>query len=183
MFGPLAKCMKKWRSSETALTSLRTHSDRLSDNKYSNLGIRLSVPIEIDTIISKIEWAAARGLSDFAVTSSGARIRIKRGSTPTGAAVQSVVAPTSVDVTAQPSSAQTIDAPMAGICYLASDSDSAPFISVGDTVEVGQTICIIEAMKVMTSITATKAGTVKAILIEDGTSVSAGVALIEVAQS
>lgn len=142
------------------------------------------MPIEIDAIIAQMEWAAARGLSEFAVNSSGARIQIRRRGSPTAHrasdTAQNPVPPAlSTGGTAR-SAAQTIDAPMAGICHLAGDSGSAPFVSVGGAIEVGQTICMIEAMKVMTSVTATAAGTVKSILIEDGVSVDAGAALVEV---
>lgn len=142
------------------------------------------MPIEIDAIIAQMEWAAARGLSTFAVNASGACIQIRRDasfvapttSRPAGSLASS--APVAAPI--KDSAAQTIDAPMAGLCHLAGDSDSAVFVSVGDAIEVGQTICMIEAMKVMTAVTATKSGTVKAILVEDGASVDAGAALFEV---
>ncbi|SEL08643.1 acetyl-CoA carboxylase biotin carboxyl carrier protein [Pacificibacter marinus] len=140
--------------------------------------------IEIDAIIAQMKWAAARGLSEFAVNTSGARIHIRRSGALTASAASQTThnhVPSSAETEAPtPNAAKTVDAPMAGICHLSGDSDSAPFVSVGDAIGVGQTICLIEAMKVMTSITATTAGTVKAILVEDGVSVDAGTALIEV---
>lgn len=147
------------------------------------------MPIEIDAIIAQMEWAAARGLSTFAVNVSGACIQIRRDasfvapttSRPAGSFASSAPVAAPIKDSAAPTiDAQTIDAPMAGLCHLAGDSDSAVFVSVGDEIEVGQTICMIEAMKVMTAVTATKSGTVKAILVEDGASVDAGAALFEV---
>lgn len=141
------------------------------------------MPIEIDAIIAKMGWAAQRGLSDYATQSAGTRIHIRREATsPTltsAASVQAFAAPTD-DAGAPESNANTIDAPMAGICHLSAETGSAAFVSVGDTVQDGQTICMIEAMKVMTSITATTAGTVTEFLVEDGASVAAGAALITV---
>ena len=60
-----------------------------------------------------------------------------------------------------------LKSPMVGTCYLSADPTSAPFITVGQQVKVGDTLVIIEAMKVMNPITATTAGTVKAILVEN----------------
>ena len=57
---------------------------------------------------------------------------------------------------------------MVGTAYLLPEPGAAPFISVGDTVAAGATILIIEAMKVMNPITAPSAGTVRAILIDNG---------------
>ena len=61
-----------------------------------------------------------------------------------------------------------VEAPIVGTFYRKPSPDSDPFVSVGDRVEVGQTLCIIEAMKLMNEIQAEAAGTVKQILIEDG---------------
>ena len=56
---------------------------------------------------------------------------------------------------------------MVGTVYLAPEPDAANFISVGDSVKEGDTLVIIEAMKVMNPITADKSGTVKAILVDN----------------
>ena len=141
------------------------------------------MPIEIDAIIAKMEWAARRGLSEFSANAAGTRIQIRRdtGVAPTAAPFAHPVMESS-----DPQNISTSDlslseiAPMAGICHLSSESGTEPFVAVGDVVELGQTICMIEAMKVMTSVTATKSGTIKAILVEDGASVDAGTALFEV---
>lgn len=62
----------------------------------------------------------------------------------------------------------TVKSPMVGTVYLAPDPDSKQFVNPGDKVAAGQTLLIVEAMKVMNAITATKAGTVKALLVENG---------------
>jgi acetyl-CoA carboxylase biotin carboxyl carrier protein len=56
---------------------------------------------------------------------------------------------------------------MVGTCYLAAEPGVPNFVSVGQTVKAGETLLIIEAMKVMNPITATSAGTVKAVLVEN----------------
>ena len=63
--------------------------------------------------------------------------------------------------------AGAIKSPMVGTVYLASEPGAANFVKVGDSVTEGQTLLIVEAMKVMNPITADKAGTVKAILVEN----------------
>lgn len=145
------------------------------------------MPIEIDAIIAKMEWVATRGLREFAVQVSGAHIHIRRsGLASAHSATEQTEMPEKQVPIAKftsnttPSNVLVVDAPLAGICHLSGDSDSAPFVSVGDKITVGQTVCMIEAMKVMTSVTVAAGGTVSAILIEDGSSVDAGAALIEV---
>jgi acetyl-CoA carboxylase biotin carboxyl carrier protein len=63
--------------------------------------------------------------------------------------------------------ANALKSPMVGTCYLSAEPGSAPFVSVGSQVKEGDTLLIIEAMKVMNPITADKAGTIKAILVEN----------------
>ena len=67
-----------------------------------------------------------------------------------------------------------LKSPMVGSFYRASSPGSKPFAEVGDTVAVGDTVCIIEAMKMLNQIEADAAGTIKAILIENGQPVEFG---------
>jgi len=62
----------------------------------------------------------------------------------------------------------TIKSPMVGIVYLASDPTSAPFVQEGDMVGIGQTLCLVEAMKTFNPVKAEKAGTIKRILVQSG---------------
>ena len=71
-----------------------------------------------------------------------------------------------------------VTSPMVGTCYLAAEPGATPFVAVGATVAEGQTVLIIEAMKTMNHIPAPKAGTVKRILVEDGTPVEYGAPLM-----
>jgi acetyl-CoA carboxylase biotin carboxyl carrier protein len=80
-----------------------------------------------------------------------------------------VAAPTAIEAPSAPAvSANALKSPMVGTVYLAAEPGTAPFISVGKTVNVGDTLLIVEAMKVMNPITATSAGTIKAVLVENG---------------
>ena len=67
---------------------------------------------------------------------------------------------------------------MVGTFYRSTNPETAPFVNEGDTIKEGQTLCIIEAMKLMNEIEADRAGIVKAVLIENGQPVEYGQPLI-----
>lgn len=92
-----------------------------------------------------------------------------------------VAAPQAPSAPAQPStseepakavpSGETVKSPIVGTYYTAASPDSDPFINIGDKVSQGQTLCIIEAMKIMNEIEAEFGGTIKEMLVPDGTPV------------
>jgi len=63
---------------------------------------------------------------------------------------------------------ESVRSPMVGTAYLAAEPGSDPFVKVGDTVKAGDTLLIVEAMKVMNPITAPRGGTIKQLLVENG---------------
>ena len=67
-----------------------------------------------------------------------------------------------------------LKSPMVGTFYRSSSPGAAPFVEVGDTVKVGQTLCIIEAMKILNEIECDKDGIIKAVLGENGQAVEFG---------
>ena len=69
---------------------------------------------------------------------------------------------------------QKITSPMVGTFYRASSPDSSPFVDIGSTVKKGDTLCIIEAMKLLNEIESDKDGVIKAILFENGQPVEFG---------
>jgi acetyl-CoA carboxylase biotin carboxyl carrier protein len=75
---------------------------------------------------------------------------------------------------------QTVNSPMTGTFYRAPSPTSDPFAKEGDTVKAGQTICIVEAMKMMNEIKSDKAGRLVKFLIENGKPVEKGTALIHI---
>ena len=75
-------------------------------------------------------------------------------------------------------SAGAVTSPMVGTCFLQPEPDSQPFVNVGENVIEGQTLLIIEAMKTMNHIPASKTGIIKRILVEDGTPVEFGAPLM-----
>lgn len=72
----------------------------------------------------------------------------------------------------------SVKSPMVGSFYRSSSPGAKPFVEVGDTVALGETVCIIEAMKILNEIEADKAGVVKKILCDNGQAVEYGQALV-----
>ncbi|MGQ7828725.1 acetyl-CoA carboxylase biotin carboxyl carrier protein [Altererythrobacter sp. Z27] len=117
------------------------------------------------------------GLTEIEVEDNDRKIRVARGGTVAIAAPMAapVAAPAAAPAAAAPAAepaaevhADALKSPMVGTAYLAPEPGAANFIKVGDSVKQGDTLLIVEAMKVMNPITANKAGTIKSILIENG---------------
>ncbi|MBT9467436.1 acetyl-CoA carboxylase biotin carboxyl carrier protein [Hydrogenophaga sp.] len=68
----------------------------------------------------------------------------------------------------------TVKSPMVGTFYRASSPGAKPFVEIGDTIKEGETICIVEAMKILNEIEADKSGTVTKILVDNGQAVEYG---------
>lgn len=142
----------------------------------------------IESLIARLEWAARHDLSEVTIEHAGETISIsrhgRRSNVPSapsrGASTPQASAPQSGQADDQPKN-RAIISPFSGICSLAQEDGKEPFIRVNDRIEKGQTVCFIEAMKMMTAITSEFAGTVTAIFVEDGADVSAGTKLMEVA--
>lgn len=79
-----------------------------------------------------------------------------------------VAAPAPAETVAPAVTANAVRSPIVGTAYLAADPGAAPFAPVGAVVKAGDTVLIVEAMKVMNAITAPNAGTVKAVLVDNG---------------
>ncbi len=117
-------------------------------------------------------------LTEIEVQDGERRIRVVRNVTVAAApAVQAAPAPApaaapapadAAPAAAAAPAAGTVRSPMVGTAYLAADPTSAPFVAVGAQVKAGDTLLIVEAMKVMNPITAPKGGTVKAVLVDNG---------------
>ena len=95
------------------------------------------------------------------------------------AAAMPAAAPASIEVVAEPEGT-VIPAPMVGTFYESSSPEAAAYVKVSDTVSVGQTLCIIEAMKVMNEIEAEVSGTITAIVAKDGEPVQFGDTLFSI---
>ena len=122
------------------------------------------------------------GLSEIEFESGGHRIRVNRTMTVQSMAPQPAPIPASPQPGVAPGPAGIPDgalvSPMVGTAYLAAEPGGTPFVRVGDKVKKGQTLLIIEAMKVMNPIPAPEAGVIEAVLINDGQPVEYGEALL-----
>ena len=88
-------------------------------------------------------------------------------------AVEVAAAPVVVAAPAEPVG-PTGESPMVGTFYRASSPGAKPFVEIGDTIKEGETICIVEAMKILNEIEADKSGTVTKILVDNGQAVEYG---------
>ena len=133
-----------------------------------------------------IDLVQESGIAELEITEGEEKVKIVKGGTvsvseaapPSPAAAASAEAvPTPAPAAAPPESGQeghVVKAPMVGTFYRSPSPDAKAFVEVGQTVKEGQTICIIEAMKLMNEIEADAGGTVKAILVENGQPVEYG---------
>ena len=151
-----------------------------------------------------IDLVSDSNVTELEITEAEGKVRIVKGPTPSGAhavnhqvmmpaapalAAAPVVAPTAAEiadaaaVTAAAVAAElvaaghTVKSPMVGTFYRSSSPGAAPFVQVGDSVKEGDTLCIIEAMKILNEIESDKSGTVKQVLCENGQAVEYGQAL------
>jgi len=137
-----------------------------------------------------IDLVAESGISELEVTEGDGKVRIVKqppqvfapvampqyqplpGTAP---AMAAGAAPAAAAAEApQLPAGHVVTSPMVGTFYRAPSPGAAPFVNVGDTVKEGQTICIIEAMKLLNEIECDKAGVIKEILVENGQAVEYG---------
>lgn len=140
--------------------------------------------MDIRKVKKLIELLEQSNINELEINEGDESVRISRG----GTAVTYAAAPAPAPVAAPPApvasaAAETaapesdeikghaVKSPMVGTFYASPAPGSPAFVSVGQTVAAGDVICIIEAMKMMNQIEADKAGTIDAILIEDGEAV------------
>ncbi len=136
------------------------------------------------------------GLTEIEVEEAGRRIKVARQASPqlshapiAAAAALPLPAPAPAAPVTAPvvekaeagNPAGAVTSPMVGTIYTSPEPGAKPFVSVGERVSEGQTLLIIEAMKVMNNLPSPRAGTVKEILVRDGQPVEYGEALLVIA--
>ena len=146
-----------------------------------------------------IDLVAESGIAELEITEGEGKVKIVKSAAQTGAVgyapATTVMMPTPATAPAAPAPAAAnpvaqaetaaaappaghrLASPMVGTFYRSSSPGGAPFVSIGDSVSEGQTLCVIEAMKLMNEIPADKAGVIKEILVENGKPVEFGQAL------
>jgi acetyl-CoA carboxylase biotin carboxyl carrier protein len=158
--------------------------------------------MDIRKVKKLIELLDESGIAEIEITEGEEAVRISRY--PTGAAAmpapayapQPPAAPAPQAPAAAPTSAQApepaaaqpeedgypVKAPMVGTYYSASSPGAAPYVQVGDRISEGDTLCIIEAMKMMNQIEADVAGVIKSIRVQNGEPVEYGQTLFVIDQ-
>lgn len=138
-----------------------------------------AMQIDVDLVRELAKMLDATNLTEIEVEDGDRKIRVERKMPALAAApmmapmaapvAAPVAAPAPAAEAAAPAApANAVKSPMVGTAYLSPEPGAAEFIAVGKTVKAGDTLLIVEAMKVMNPITAPTAGTVKQILIENG---------------
>ena len=139
--------------------------------------------------LKKIKKAIAlmdeHGLSHFEMEKDGFSLTLKKrdeGIVVPSNFVSSSSMPASgeEDSVSSEKEGEAILSPMVGLFYRKTSPESAPFVEVGTTISEGQTLCIIEAMKVMNEIKAEKSGKIIEVLVEDGAPVQFGDSLFRI---
>jgi acetyl-CoA carboxylase biotin carboxyl carrier protein len=129
-----------------------------------------------------IDLVQESGIAELEITEGEEKVKIVKGgavsvSAAPPAALLAAPAAAAVAPAAEVEAVQeghVVKAPMVGTFYRSSSPDAKPFVEVGQAVKEGDTICIIEAMKLMNEIEADASGAVKAILVENGQPVEYG---------
>ena len=146
-----------------------------------------------------IDLVSDSNVTELEITEAEGKVRIVKGAITSGSQVltQQVMVPAAPSMVAAPIAAPTpaeiadaaavtaaaaaaghsVKSPMVGTFYRSSSPGAAPFVQVGDSVKEGDTLCIIEAMKILNEIESDKSGTVKQVLCENGQAVEYGQAL------
>lgn len=135
-----------------------------------------------------IDLVSESNVSELEITEAEGKVRIVKGPVggPVVMAAPVVAAPLAVPAASAPAAAASsaaepaaetghlVKSPMVGTFYSASSPDAKPFVQVGSVVKAGETICIIEAMKILNEIEADHSGTVTKIMVDNGQAVEYG---------
>ncbi len=139
--------------------------------------------MDIRKIKKLIELVEESGIAELEISEGEESVRISRNAPATAAPVQYAAAPIAAPAPAAPTASPAAEAPatapatpaghqvlspMVGTFYRSPSPDAKAFVEVGQSVTAGDTLCIVEAMKMMNQIEADKSGVVTAILVEDG---------------
>jgi len=138
--------------------------------------------VELDELRALLKVLSDADVAEFEHEAEGVRIFVKRGAVVAATHVVAAPAPvpaarasqTLVERPAADDGSIDVTSPFVGTFYRAPGPDTAAFVEVGSTVRVGQTLCIVEAMKLMNEIEAEQAGTIVEIYAQNGKAVEFG---------
>jgi acetyl-CoA carboxylase biotin carboxyl carrier protein len=135
-----------------------------------------------------IELVETSGIAELEIQEGEERVRITRAGMTAPQPVMMQAAPPMMAPAPQPAPAaaaaapqpapepegHVVKSPMVGTFYRSASPGAKPFVEIGDTVQQGDTLCIVEAMKLMNEIESDSGGTIKAVLVENGQAVEFG---------
>ena len=127
--------------------------------------------MELESIYALMERFERSSISGLELEQNGTRLKLEKAVAVAAAAPVAAPAPAAAPVAGQPAQAEEgeyIKAPLVGTFYTASGPDAAPFVQVGDKVQKGQTVCILEAMKAMSEIPAPMDCVIEEVLLDNG---------------
>lgn len=134
----------------------------------------------LDDILKLLHAMAALPFESMEVSSDGVTVRVSRGTRPAGMQASAVSAPQAADLRLEtnagplPDKTVAVASPIIGMFYSAPSPEDAPYVTEGSAVQAGQTLCIVEAMKLMNEIPSPVTGTVVKVLAQDGGEVEVG---------
>lgn len=135
---------------------------------------------QMDDVIKLMRAMAELPFDSMEVSTKDATVRVRRGAAGTAVAEALQAPPAGAAVSAGAGRADddgglvAVPSPIIGVFYAAPSPDDPPFVRVGDRVRAGQTLCIVEAMKLMNDIPSPVAGVVRKVLAADGGEVEVG---------
>ena len=128
--------------------------------------------MELESIYALMERFERSSISGLELEQNGTRLKLEKAVAVAAAPVAAAApAPAAAPVAGQPAQAEEgeyIKAPLVGTFYTAAGPDAAPFVQVGDKVQKGQTVCILEAMKAMSEIPAPMDCVIEEVLLDNG---------------
>ena len=141
--------------------------------------------MDLRKIKKLIELVEDSGVAELEVSSGDESIRISmmvQSKAQAGETVPVAVPPTASAARepSKQSAMQTMKAPMAGVFYQSPSPEAEPFVSIGQKINVGDVLCIIESMKMMNEVTATASGTIEEVFVTNAEAVSTGTALFAI---
>lgn len=140
--------------------------------------------LPVDKINTLAEILKSQGLTEIEVETDGMKIKVRSESVAVAAAPALAAAPSQA-AAASPSESKSnlieIKSPMVGTFYSAASPDAEAFVKVGDKVNKGDTVCIVEAMKLMNELPADASGTIQEICVQNGEAVSYGQVIMRLA--
>jgi len=156
--------------------------ERFAGNSVDGTPISAVSDNLIGTVRELISMMGKGGITELDLSTGDLSIRLRGQSGAASSAPPAAPSPNGADA-ARPEEGHMVTAPMIGTFYSAPSPGEAPFVHVGDDVEVGQVVGIIEAMKIMNEIVSDRAGVVLEVLVENAQPVEYGSSLIRLGDS